>query len=143
ALSYLEAGPYLLLTAFVQKVLNGNALVLNQYAHGLGQAGLVIKYGRHLYPVGLEIKGSGKSPGQSPGQIPDKGLAKSPDKSLAQSLAKSFDRLAENMKRLLVREGWLIVIDRNPGQGWGGKISWETESRPDGLTIHAATCWGE
>jgi hypothetical protein len=44
------------------------------------------------------------------------------------------------MDPLLVREGWLILFDRQPDRSWLKKLSWETVTMPDGEVIHVVGC---
>ena len=115
-LLYLETAPHGLLTAFLQRAVNGGAVVTEEYANGLGFADIVIKYAGRTYVIELKIKDNQKS------------------------LAKSKKQILGYMDRLLVNEGWLLVFDRKSDKSWARKITWETETMPSGQVIHVAGC---
>jgi type II secretory pathway predicted ATPase ExeA len=113
---YLEAAPHSLLTAFLQRVVNGGAIVIEEYADGLGYADIVIKYAGQNYVIELKIKDN------------------------QDSWAASFRQLLAYMEPLLVKEGWLVVFDRKSDKSWAQKISWKTETMKTGETIHVVNC---
>jgi hypothetical protein len=115
-LRYLEAGPHILLAGFLQRVVNGGAWVIPQYADGLGYADLVVKYAGKSYVIELKLKDSQRS------------------------VAASQEQLLRYMDGLLVKEGWLLIFDRKPEKSWSEKITWETVTVPTGQTIHVVGC---
>jgi hypothetical protein len=111
-LLYLETAPHSLLTAFLQRVVNGGATVIDEYANGLGFADIVIKYAGRTYVIELKLKDTQKS------------------------LAESKKQIISYMDRLLVKEGWLLIFDRESDKSWAKKISWDTDTLPSGHVIH-------
>jgi hypothetical protein len=109
-LCYLEAGPHILLIGFLQRVVNGGAWVIPEYADGLGYADLVVKYAEKSCVVRLLPKDSQRS------------------------LAASQEQLLGYMDGLPAKEGWLLIFDSKPEKSWSEKISWENgdgSDRPD------------
>jgi hypothetical protein len=108
---YQEAAPHLLLTAYLQRVVNGGAQVIEEYALGLGYSDIAVKYAGKNYALELKIKDNQRSQ------------------------AKSQEQLLGYMDRLLTKEGWLLIFDRQSKKSWGEKITWKTVKSKD-RTIH-------
>jgi hypothetical protein len=115
-LHYLEAGPHILLTGYLQRVVNGGACVIAEYADGLGYADIVIKYAGKNYVIELKLKDNQRS------------------------MVASQEQLLGYMDGLLVKEGWLMIFDRKSEKSWAEKITWETVTAPTGQTIHVVGC---
>jgi hypothetical protein len=115
-LLYTEAGPHILLSAFLQRVVNGGATVIEEYADGLGYADLVVNYAGQNYVIELKIKDNQRSE------------------------AKSQEQILRYMDGLLVKEGWLVIFDRKSDKSWTKKITWETVTMPEGQIIHVVGC---
>jgi hypothetical protein len=115
-LLYLEAGPHLLLTGFLQTVVNGGACVIVEYADGQGYADIVIKYAGRNYVIEVKLKDNHQGP------------------------TANLKQLLGYMDGLLVNEGWLVVFDRKSEKSWKEKITWETVITPNGEIIHIVGC---
>jgi hypothetical protein len=114
ARQYDEAAYSLLLLAYLQKVVNGGALVFRQFAQGRGAVDICILFKDHEYL--LECKLLGQKPRED---------------SLKQ-LKKYLDTSGE-------KEGWLVIFDRSQKKSWEEKITWET-LQYEGATIHIVGC---
>jgi hypothetical protein len=115
-LHYLEAGPHILLSEFLQRVVNGGAAVMEEYADGQGYADIVVKYAGQNYVIELKIKDNQRSK----------------QDSLKQILC--------YMDGLLIKEGWLVIFDRPSDKSWQEKTTWETVTMPKGEIIHVVGC---
>jgi hypothetical protein len=115
-LPILEVAPLMLLLAFLQRVVNGGAIVIPEYANGLGRADIVVQYVERNYVIECKLKDSHKSQ------------------------AEIRNQLLGYMDRLLADEGWLVVFDREPKKSWSEKITWETTIDRKGKTIHVVVC---
>jgi hypothetical protein len=115
-LHYLEAGPHILLSAFLQRVVNGGATVIEEYADGLGYADIVVKYAGRNYVIEVKLKDNHQGP------------------------TANLKQLLGYMDGLLVNEGWLVVFDRKSEKSWKEKITWETVTTPNGEIIHIVGC---
>jgi hypothetical protein len=115
-LLYLEAGPHLLLSAFLKKVVNGGAVIIEEYGLGLGRVDLNIRYAGRNYPIEIKLRDS------------------------RMSRAARREQLLGYMDRLLAKEGWLLEFDRKSPKSWDEKISWDTVTETNGHIIHLVGC---
>jgi hypothetical protein len=111
---YDEALYSFILESFLQRLVNGQAVVLRQFAEGRGAVDIGISYNKREYIVEVEIKSN-----------------KSLNDSLTQ-LAKYLDANGE-------QEGWLVIFDRNINRSWDKKITWNTVEF-QGKSIHIVGC---
>jgi hypothetical protein len=105
-----------LLTAFLQTVVNGGAMVIEEFANNLGYVDIAIKYAGRYYAIELKIKDNQRSK------------------------AKSYEQILGYMDGLQTKEGWLVIFDRKSKKSWEEKITWETMTMPKGQTIHIVGC---
>jgi hypothetical protein len=109
---YQEAGPHLILMAFLQRLVNGGGRITREFAIGSGRVDLVIHWKRRRYVLELKIR-------RSPGTI-EQGV---------RQLSRYLDRLGED-------EGWLVVFDPRDTVSWEEKLYDQQQAGPDGKTIH-------
>jgi hypothetical protein len=112
---YKEAAPQLILQAFLQRVTNGGAQIVREFALGTGRVDVCVHYAGRAYP--LEVK-----------------LASS------KAVREGLEQLDGYMNACGASEGWLVIFDRDQGRSWDEKISWATEKLPDGKTAHIVGC---
>ncbi|MGB0384364.1 MAG: AAA-like domain-containing protein [Ardenticatenaceae bacterium] len=117
---YHEAGPHLLLQAFLQRVVNSGGRVEREYALGSERTDLLVTW---FHPAGrqrvvIELK------------IRYKGLKKTLKKALPQTYA--------YMDRSKTDEGHLVIFDRTKKKSWDEKIYKRSESYQG----KAITVWG-
>jgi len=124
---YAEAGPQLLLQAFLQRIVNGGGYIDREYGLGRKRTDLLIRkpltdgYGGPVQRVVLELK-----------------VRRTKD-CLETILSDGLRQTAEYMDLAgAVDEGHLIVFDRDPRKTWEERIWHRTESY-NGRTIGA---WG-
>ncbi len=114
---YKEAGPQLLLQAFLQRIVNGGGRIEREYGFGRGRTDLFIEFffgeGQQQLIV-LELK-----------------LLHG---SLEATLAEGIPQIKAYMDRCGAPEGHLLIFDRNPNRSWEEKI-WEKAL--DGIQV-----WG-
>jgi ribosomal protein S13 len=110
-----EAYAHLVLFAFLQRVLNGGADVIQrEYALGLTRADICVSYKGIRYPLELKIKG-------------------------AMTREQSIKQILGYMDTCGSSVGWLIVFDKDTKKLWEEKIFWETKEL-DGKIIHVVGC---
>ena len=101
---YKEAGPQLLLQAFLQRIVNSGGRVEREYGLGRMRTDLLViwPYRGGVQKVVIELKV----------------LHKSLDKTIAAGLEQTL----EYMERCGAKEGHLIIFDRRPNISWEEKI---------------------
>jgi RecB family endonuclease NucS len=112
---YKEAAPHLILQAFLQRVTNGGAQIIREFAAGTGRVDLCVRYAGKSYL--LELK-------------------------LASSKARKEEaaQLERYMSRCGAAQGWLVIFDRDRSKSWDDKITWTEEKLPDGGTVYIVGC---
>jgi hypothetical protein len=112
---YDEAAAHLVLQAFLQRVVNGGAQVLREFALGTRQADLCVVYNGQKYPIELKI------------QQNEKGRAE------------SLKQISDYAEKVGSDVGWLVIFDRSPKKLWGKKIYMKKET-VNGKKITVAGC---
>ncbi len=113
---YREAAPHLILMAFLQRIVNGGGQIVREYALGRRRVDLCVHYAGRRYPVEIKLHAGPKTR--------QEGLA----------------QLAAYCDLCGVREGWLVVFDRDPDRPWDDKITWEDHRDDAGRTLHLVGC---
>jgi hypothetical protein len=114
ARQYDEAAYSLLLFSYLQKVMNGGALVYRQFAQGCGAVDLFIQFKNRKYLVEIKLLGQ-------------------------RSLESSLEQIKGYLDISDEKEGWLVIFDRDRNKSWEEKISWET-TQFEGVKIHIVGC---
>ncbi len=117
---YKEAGPQLLLQAFLQRIINGGGRVEREYGLGRMRTDLLIiwPYKTGIQKIVIELKV----------------LHKSLDNTIEQGLKQTI----EYMDRCTTDQGHLVIFDRSEGKRWEEKI-FKREEKYQNKTI---TLWG-
>ena len=118
---YQEAGPQLLLQAFLQRIVNSGGRIEREYGLGRGRTDLLI-----LWPQGKQTRKI---------VIECKILYK----SLEQTIADGLDQTAEYMDRCAAEAGHLVIFDRREGRRWDDKIFHDRRTSSSGVEIEV---WG-
>ena len=123
---YVEAGPQLLLQAFLHRIVNGGGRIEREYGLGRGRTDLLI-----IWPH------AGGAESKTPCRfvIECKVLHKGLERTVREGLAQT----AGYMDRCAARSGHLVVFDRTEDKPWQEKIFRRDESADDGRAI---TVWG-
>ncbi len=96
--AYKEAGPHLLLMAFLQRVINGGGKILREYGLGLKRMDLFLEYKGATYALELKVN-------------------KGPNSKVA-----GLAQLRTYMDIQCANEGHLILFNRDPKLSWDEKI---------------------
>ena len=123
---YAEAGPQLLLQAFLQRVVNSGGRIEREYGLGRGRTDLLI-----VWP-----QGGREEPESSAGKFVIE--CKVLHKSLEWTVREGLEQTAGYMDRCAAQAGHLVVFDRTEGKSWEDKV-FRSEERTDNRTI---TVWG-
>ena len=119
---YKEAGPHLLLQAFLQRIVNSGGRIEREYGLGRMRTDLLL-----LWPIN-DGRGTQKI------VIECKVLHKSLDQTVRQGL----DQIRSYMDRCAAGEGHLVIFDRSAGKSWNDKV-FRRERSVDGRRV---TVWG-
>jgi hypothetical protein len=124
--AYREAGPQLLMQAFLQRIVNGGGRVNREYGLGLRRTDLFVEW-----PVDETLGYHGEVQRVV---IELKILHKSLEATLAEGLAQTADYAS----RCAASEAHLLVFDRSPGKSWDERI-WQRSETVGGRCIGV---WG-
>ena len=118
---YQEAGPQLLLQAFLQRILNSGGRIEREYGLGRMRTDLLIVWpqGDQTHKIVIECK------------ILHKGLE--------QTIADGLKQTAEYMDRCDAEAGHLVVFDRREDRGWEEKVFHRSQTVESGVEIDI---WG-
>ena len=119
---YAEAGPQLLLQAFLQRVVNSGGRIEREYGLGRGRTDLLI-----IWP-----RGGGRPADRF--VIECKVLRK----SLERTMREGLEQTAQYMDRCGSDAGHLVIFDRSEGKRWEEKIFRREES----FRGRVMTVWG-
>ena len=118
---YREAGPQLLLQAYLQKVVNGDGRIEREYALGRGRVDLLIVWphgGRvRRFVVECKVRRDG----------------------LERTIREGVEQTRGYMDRCGAESGHMVVFDRSPSRTWEEKIFRREESSGGGVRV---TVWG-
>ena len=121
---YAEAGPQLLLQAFLQRVVNSGGRIEREYGLGRGRTDLLVIWPRDGGPPG----------GADRFVIECKVL----HKSLERTIREGLEQTAQYMDRCGSEAGHLVIFDRSEGKRWEEKIFRREES----FRGRVITVWG-
>ncbi|MBI3923634.1 MAG: AAA family ATPase [Armatimonadetes bacterium] len=93
-----EAGPHLMMMAFLQRIVNAGGTIEREFAVGSGRADVVIRWGNEVYVIELKVRYD--------------------DETEAEGVA----QLASYLERLGLTEGYLLIFDRRKESGWEHKL---------------------
>ena len=123
---YVEAGPQLLLQAFLHRIVNGGGRIEREYGLGRGRTDLLI-----TWPRAGEAAPNAACRFVIECKVLHKGLERTIREGLAQTAA--------YMDRCAAQSGHLVIFDRTEGKRWQEKIFGRDERADDGRAI---TVWG-
>ncbi len=124
---YKEAGPQLLLQAFLQRIVNGGGRVEREYGLGRRRTDLLV-----IWPWGSESASGQKDVQRAVIEL--KMLRRSLEAVLAEGLTQTW----EYADRCGADEAHLVIFDRRPGRTWEERI-W---TRVEQYRNMAITVWG-
>ncbi|MEM7495112.1 MAG: hypothetical protein AAF471_03045, partial [Myxococcota bacterium] len=147
---YKEAGPHLILQAFLQRVVNGGGTIHREYALGRGRTDLVVKWPTSCRPRfrGNDKMGENDKIGGSDKE--KKAMSRSdqvivlelklvhPKRSVESTMNQGLEQTAQYMDTCGATEGHLVLFDRREGKSWDERVWVKHETAPDGKNI---TVW--
>ena len=130
---YKEAGPQLLLQAFLQRIINGGGRIEREYGLGRGRTDLLV-----IWPL---PDATGNPPVSPFSQGPKQNIVlelKIQHNSRQTTIEKGLKQTAAYMDRCGAKEGHLLIFDQDPARSWSEKIYQESHQE-QGFSI---TVWG-
>ena len=118
---YKEAGPQLLLQAFLQRIVNSGGRIEREYGLGRGRTDLLIVWPRGEETLKVVIE------------------CKVLHKSLEQTTAEGVEQTAAYMDRCAAEAGHLVIFDRRENRRWADKVFHERRTADSGVEIEV---WG-
>lgn len=112
---YKEAGPHLLIMAFLQRVINGGGSLQREYALGTRRVDILLKWLQQIIVIELKIHYD------------------------ARSLSEGLQQTADYMDSSGAHEGHLIIFDRDPKKSWEEKI-FKLKEVVSGKIVHVWGC---
>ena len=124
---YEEAGPQLLLQAFLQRIVNGGGRIERQYALGLGRTDLLI----------LWSESGGEGPYRLRKHVIEcKGLRKG--RGLKGTIQNGLGQTVDYLDRCEAESGHLVILDRRKSKSWDERV-FRHEETVGGKLV---TVWG-
>ena len=119
--AYREAGPQLLLQAFLQRIVNSGGRIEREYGLGRKRTDLLIlwPHGGHIRKFVIECKVLRKT--------------------LDQTIAEGLEQIADYMDRCDAEAGHLVIFDRREDRRWRDKIFRDRRASGSGVEIEV---WG-
>ena len=118
---YKEAGPQLLLQAFLQRIVNSGGRIEREYGLGRGRTDLLIVWPQGAETLNVVIE------------------CKVLHKSLEQTMVEGVEQTAAYMDRCAASAGHLVIFDRREGRRWDDKVFHERRVSNQGVEIEV---WG-
>lgn len=109
---YHEAGPHLVLMAFLQRVINGGGAIRRELAVASGRVDLAVEWRGRRYAIELKVRRGDRT-----------------EKQGVEQLSRYLDRLG-------LPEGYLVIFDRRPEPSWDQKLFEKEATGPSGEKIH-------
>ena len=131
--AYREAGPQLLLQAFLQRIVNGGGRIEREYGLGRGRTDLLVQWPRTVRGV------SGNTFSKAPDGMHNYVVGcKALHKGLQRTIEQGLQQTAGHMDRSAAECGHLVIFDRDPNKSWKDKIFHRTANTA-GVDVHV---WG-
>ena len=122
---YQEAGPQLLLQAFLQRIVNHGGLIHREYGLGRMRTDLLI-----VWPAEAP-------PGRARKTVIECKVVR-PQRSVAEAVREGVAQTRAYLDRCAAQEGHLLIFDRRPDRSWEDKV-FRRAAPPGGAPI---TVWG-
>ena len=113
--SYREAGPHLMLMAFLQRVINGGGRIEREYGLGRGALDLMVHWKGERHAIEVKLRRDKRTEERALGQ------------------------LAGYLERSGLPEGWLVLFDLRKKPRWEDKL-FVREVQRDGKTLRVLGC---
>jgi hypothetical protein len=112
---YREAGPHLMLMAFLQRVINGGGRIEREYGLGQRALDLVVEWRGVRHAIEVKIRR---------GTVTEE---------------RALDQVADYLERLGLDEGWLVMFDLRATASWDERLT-NREVEHRGKRVHVVGC---
>src|SRR5262249_8659146 len=112
---YQEAGPHLMLMAFLQRIVNGGGDIVREYALGRGALDIMISWKAQRHAIEVKLRRDTRTEGDA------------------------LDQLAGYLDHAGLGEGWLVLFDLRKERSWEDKLTLRDVVHED-KTIHVVGC---
>ena len=112
---YREAGPHLMLMAFLQRIINGGGRITREYGLGRHALDLLVEWKGERHAIEVKLRRD----------------TETRERALAQ-VCRYLDGLG-------LAEGWLVLFDLRSTKPWPERI-WNEDASVDGKTVHIVGC---
>jgi len=112
---YREAGPHLMLMAFLQRVVNGGGKIQREYGLGRRALDLVVEWRGQRHAIEVKIRR---------GTVTEE---------------RALDQVADYLDRLGLPEGWLVMFDLRSTASWEERLT-NREVEHRGKRVHVVGC---
>ena len=112
---YREAGPHLMLMAFLQRVINGGGRIVREYGLGRGALDLLVEWGEQRHAIEVKIRR---------------------DMVTEQ---RALDQVSRYLDQLDLSEGWLVMFDLRSTLSWDERLT-AREVEHHGKRVHIVGC---
>jgi hypothetical protein len=113
--AYREAGPHLMLMAFLQRIVNGGGRIEREYGLGRGALDLLVEWKQERHAIEVKLRRD------------------------TTTEERALDQVARYLDRLGLAEGWLVMFDLRGGISWDERLS-SREVEHAGKTIRVVGC---
>jgi hypothetical protein len=112
---YREAGPHLMLMAFLQRIINGGGTIVREYGLGRGALDLLVEWRGQRHAIEVKLRR---------GTVTEE---------------RALDQVTGYLERLGLPEGWLVMFDLRSTASWDERLTVrEVEHR--GKRVHVVGC---
>jgi hypothetical protein len=112
---YREAGPHLMLMAFLQRVINGGGRIEREYGLGRGALDLMIEWRGQRHAIEVKLRRDTETEGEA------------------------LEQLARYLEHAALPEGWLVMFDLRSTLSWEARLTTrQVEHR--GKRVHIVGC---
>lgn len=113
---YVEAGPHLILQAWLQRLVNGGGRIRREFAVGSRRVDLLIEWKQERHALELKVKRDERSKKQG------------------------LEQLGAYLDRLGLSTGYLVLFDPNFSKRWHYKLTWKKATTPQGHEVWIVGC---
>jgi len=112
---YREAGPHLMLMAFLQRVVNGGGTIVREYGLGRGALDLLVEWRGRRHAIEVKLRRH------------------------AETEARALDQLVRYLDHTRLDEGWIVMFDLRSTVSWDDRI-YTRELEHRGKRVHVVGC---